>query len=334
MTRLTLKTAAIAAALLALFSSTLAAAESPASVVITEWTVPYKNSMPRDPWVGGPDLIWFVGQTDDYVATLTPSTGKFKRYDLAAGTGPHTVIANKAGAWYAGNRAQHIGLLDPASGKIEKIMLPGAGPRDPHTMAFTGDGNIWFTVQLGNQIGFLDTSSRKIRLYDVATPNALPYGLLVANNQPWVALLGTNKLATVNAQGKIEEIDLPRQQARPRRLALTEDGMIWYVDYAEGYLGRYNPKTAAIDEWRLPGGADSRPYAMTADKHGRIWFVATGVHPNRFIGFDPATESFTKPVEIKSGGGTVRHMVYDADSNAIWFGTDTNTIGRAQLTSK
>jgi virginiamycin B lyase len=296
---------------------------------ITEWKVPYEDSLPRDPWVGGPDLIWFVGQTDDYVASLKPSTGEFRRYDLPDGAGPHTVISNEKGVWYAGNRAQHIGRLDPVSGKIEKIMLPGKGERDAHTMDFIDDGNIWFTVQHGNQIGYLDTSSRKIKLHDVPTPGARPYGLIVHKNRPWVALFGTNKLATVDAAGKVMEILLPREEARPRRLAVTKDGMVWYVDYAAGHLGRYNPNTAAIDEWKMPSGEDSRPYAMTNDGQGRLWFVETGVMPNRFIGFDPATQKFTKPFDIASGGRTVRHMVFDPRQNAIWFGTDTHTIGKA-----
>ena len=298
---------------------------------ITEWLVPYENTLPRDPWVGGPDIIWFVGQVGHYVASLQPSTGQFKRYDLPEGTGPHTVISNKQGVWYAGNRAQHIGLLDPATGDIEKIMLPGSGARDAHTMDFNADGHIWFTVQHGNQIGFLDTKTRKIKLHDVPTPAARPYGLVVANNQPWVALFGTNKLATVNAKGVVEEVVLPRKEARPRRIAVTPDGAVWYVDYADGYLGRYDHKTKAIKEWRMPSGADSRPYAMTSDDKGMVWFVETGVMPNRFVGFDPNTESFTQPVEIASGGRTVRHMVFDANTRNIWFGTDTHTIGRAKL---
>src|SRR5690606_21024060 len=63
-------------------------------VDITEWEVPWENSRPRDPWVGGKDTIWFVGQRSDYVARLNPQTGEFKRYDLEAGAGPHTVISD------------------------------------------------------------------------------------------------------------------------------------------------------------------------------------------------------------------------------------------------
>lgn len=299
-------------------------------VHIDEWKVPYENSLPRDPWVGGQDTIWFVGQMGNYVASLKPSTGEFKRYDLPKGAGPHTVISNDKGVWYAGNRDNHIGLLHPANGRIEKIALPGNDEGDPHTMDFTDSGNIWFTVQQGNQIGYLDTQTRKITLHDVPTSGARPYGLIVYNNQPWVALFGTNKLATVE-QGKVKEIVLPREDSRPRRLAVTSDGNVWYGDYAGGYLGRYNPKSGKVDEWRMPSGEDSRPYALANDDKGRIWFVETGIMPNRFVGFDPATQKFTEGVEVPSGGRTVRHMVFDPQQNAIWFGTDTNTIGKAKI---
>ena len=299
------------------------------TVEITEWKVPYEDSLPRDPWVGGPDLIWFVGQIGNYVGSLKPSTGEFRRYDLPKGAGPHTVISNRQGVWYAGNKAAHIGLLDPSTGKIEKIMLPGSGERDAHTMDFTSDGNIWFTVQQGNQIGYLDTKTRKVTLHDVPTPGARPYGVVVHQDRPWVVLFGTNKLATVDEQGKVKEIVLPRQDARPRRLAVTGDGSVWYGDYAEGYIGRYNPVAGQIDEWKISSGEDSRPYALTKDDKDRIWFVETGIMPNRFVSFDPATQKFSKPVEIPSGGRTVRHMVFDPTRKAIWFGTDTNTIGKA-----
>jgi len=59
--------------------------------------------------------------------------------------------------------------------------------------------------------------------------------------------------------------------------------------------------------------------------------VETGPQPNRFVGFDPGTKTFLAPVAIPSGGGSVRHMHFDRATNAIWFGTDTNTIGRALL---
>lgn len=300
---------------------------------ITEWQVPWENARPRDPWRGPDGNVWFVGQTGDYVARLDPDNGTFSRIELQEGAGPHTVIVNDAGVWYAGNRVQHIGRIDPETFEKEIIPLPGEGTRDPHTMDFTSNDDIWFTAQHANQVGFLDRASREIMLYDLETPRARPYGLVVdENDRPWIALFGTNRLATVDpVTREIEEIALPREEARPRRLDVTADGMVWYVDFVEGYLGRYDPATGAIDEWQTPGGPRAGLYAMGADGDGLIWVVETGPQPNRFIGFDPEQERFTDPIVIRSGAGVVRHMSFDPKENAFWFGTDFNTIGRAKV---
>ena len=62
------------------------------SVVITEWTVPWERSRPRDPFADAKSRVWFVGQTGNYVAYLEPSTGKFHRFQIAQNTLPHNLI--------------------------------------------------------------------------------------------------------------------------------------------------------------------------------------------------------------------------------------------------
>jgi virginiamycin B lyase len=146
-----------------------------------------------------------------------------------------------------------------------------------------------------------------------------------------VALLGTNGLATVDPQSlELEIVRAPREQSRPRRIAVTSDDMIWYTDYAEGYLGRYDATTGEFTEWKNPSD-ESGPYAIAADSDDRLWFVETWPDPNLFVGFDPETESFFSITPIPSGAGAVRHMVYDQRTNSIWFGTDTNMLGQAML---
>jgi len=208
--------------------------------------------------------------------------------------------------------------------------MPDSAARDPHTLVFDASGDLWFTVQGGNFVGRLVTASGEVRLIPSATPRSRPYGIVVdRQGRAWLNLFGTNKLAVVDpATMRMEEIALPREAARTRRIGLTSDGAVWYVDYAGGMLGRYDPATRQFREWALPGGAGSRPYAMAVDDRDRIWAVETGTRPNRIVAFDPRTERFGTPTAIESGGGAVRHMVFHAPTREIWFGTDTNTIGR------
>jgi virginiamycin B lyase len=132
---------------------------------------------------------------------------------------------------------------------------------------------------------------------------------------------------------KLKTYELP-DGARPRRLEITSDDMIYYVDYARGYLGRLNPTNGEVTEWPSPGGERARGYGMAVDKDDRVWFVETGLQPNRFVGFDPETEEFFSVTEIESGGGSIRHMYYDEANNTVWFGTDANTVGKAKLPPK
>lgn len=304
------------------------------TIEIREWQVPYENTRPRDPYAESANSIWFVGQGGDYLARFDASSEIFRKVDLDAGVGPHNLVVDADGAvWFAGNRKGYIGRYDQITSEIEKVAMPDRAARDPHTLVFDAAGDIWFTVQGGNFIGRLTVSSRRVDLIAVPTKRARPYGIAVAGDgTPWIALFGTNKLASVDAETlTLTEHTLPRDGARPRRLDVTSDGRVWYVDYAEGYLGVFDPATKSIQEWPLPSGEDASPYAMAIDAQDRIWLVETGVYPNRFVGFDPADDSFFSMTPLPSGGGTVRHMMYHRASGTIWFGTDANTIGRAKV---
>ena len=313
------------------FAGTAANAQD--SVDIREWQVPYEQSRPRDPYAESEDSVWFVGQRAGYLARLDVRSGEFEQVELKDGSGPHNLIVGSDGiVWYAGNLNRLIGRYDPTTGEIEEIMMPDPAARDPHTLIFDeNEENIWFTVQGGNMMGRLNIDSRQVDLIRSRTERSRPYGIKLApDGSVWVVLFGTNKLAHIDPDTlEHDEIELPREAARPRRLEVTADGLVWYVDYAEGMLGRYEPNTETFTEWQMPQGKGARPYGMASDSGGRLWMVASGVQPNEFVGFDPATERFFGTTKVPSGGGTIRHMHYHEPSGAVWFGTDTNFVGRA-----
>lgn len=305
-------------------------------VQVHEWTVPWPDTRPRDPSVAPDGRIWFVGQAGNYLAVFDPETEQFRRFDLPAGTKPHTVLVDRQGRpWVAGNGNGTILRFDPAGGEPTTYTVPeteGVQRRDPHTFAFDGDGGLWFTMQHGNAIGRLDMASGEMRIVPVPTPEARPYGIVTADDgRPWAVLLGTHKLATVDPETfELTEIEIPREAARPRRVGLTGDGRVWYGDYFGGYIGAYDPDSGEFEEWKAPSER-SGPYALATDDKGRAWFVETFQQPNLLQGFDPETGRFLPATPIPSGGETVRHMVFDPDTGSLWFGTDTNRLGRARL---
>lgn len=294
----------------------------------TSWLVPWEKTRPRDPAVDAEGRVWFAGQGGDYVAWLDPQSGKFTRFELPEGAGPHNLIVGReqGDVWIAGNAAGWIGRMDPDDGQLQRISTREHDVDDPHTLVQSGDGRIWFTAQSSNRVGVLDPDSGDIRTWRAETARSRPYGIVLDDNdQPWIVLLGTNRLATV-VDGELREIELPREDARPRRLDVI-NGAIWYVDYAEGRVGRYDPARNEFREWRSPSGDSAAPYgAIGADDV--FYYVETGPQPNRMIGIDTRTGKFVYNEPVPESGGAVRHMFHDEERNAIWFGMDTNYIGR------
>ena len=337
MLALSFRAAVLASSAITLSVSHLAAPPAAAAentIEIREWNVPYEGR-PRDPFAAGPDEIWFVGQINGYLGRLTPSTGEFFKRDLGEGSGPHNLIVDKSGiVWFAGNRNAYIGRYDPKADTIERIEMPDPAAADPHTLVFdAGQNHIWFTVQGGNFIGRLNLADRSVKLASVPTKGARPYGIKIApDGTPWAALLGTNKLASADSETlEITEYTIPEKNARPRRLEVTDDGRVWYSDYARGVLGRYDPNSKSFAEWPLPSGTGSAPYGTALDGKGRIWVAETGIEPNLLVGFDTEREKIASITPVPSGGGTIRHMMYDPDTQSVWFGADSGTIGKADV---
>lgn len=297
---------------------------------LKEWDVEW-GGRTRDPAVAPDGKVWFVGQAGNYIAVFDPKTEQFKRYEIEEGSNPHTLIVDSKGiVWYAGNRNGRIGRLDPATGAIKTVMTGEA--KDPHTMVFDDKGHIWFTAQGSNRIGRLHIASEKVELITPYEQPSNPYGIVLdRQGTPWVSLLRTNLIAKVDpATLKVTHVKQGNEKSRSRRLEVTSDGMIWYGDEARGFLGRINPANGETKEWQAPGGAGARPYALTKDDQGRIWFSESGPE-KRLVGFDPKTEKFFANISVS---GTIRHMFFDSKTKMMWFGTDANKIGRIVTTMK
>jgi virginiamycin B lyase len=295
---------------------------------VKEWPVEWEGR-PRDPAVDAAGHVWFVGQTGNYIGRFDPAAGTFRRYELGPNTLPHNLIAGSDGAiWYAGNGNGHIGRLDPETGRIRTIQMPDPRARDPHTLLEDGRGNIWFTVQNGGFIGRLGMESGAVELVSAGIERSRPYGIdFDSRGRAWVNLFGTNRIAVVDPTTfTVRHVETPRESARTRRIAVTSDDAVWYVDYADGRLGRIDPQSEAIREWMVPGGASARPYALNADDRDRLWLSETDRAAPRLVGFDTRSGEFMLATPVSAG---IRHMFYDARTRPLWFGTDANNLGRA-----
>jgi virginiamycin B lyase len=308
---------------------------SAAAQQIEEWKVPWEDTRPRDPSVAADGRVWFVGQRGNYLGLFDPSSQEFQRFELPAGTRPHTVVVDPKGQpWVAGNGNGTLLRYDAGGALQQTISVPPVVPglpSDPHTLAFDGSGGLWFTMQNGNAIGHLDAAGG-LRTVRVPSAQARPYGIVATpEGDAWAVLFGVGKLAFVDrANMALREVALPRELARPRRIGLDAEGGVWYVDFAQDHLGRHDPARGETREWPLTP-RPALPYAMAMDDHGRPWLFLTGPKPNLAVPFDVQTGQLGQALAVPSGGQVVRHAQFHTASRSIWFGTDANTLGRLAL---
>jgi virginiamycin B lyase len=333
------RTLAVITSVLCAGGANAQAAAQAQDVPIQQWHVPYEKSTPRDPSVAPDGRIWFVGQIGNYIAVFDPRTAEFKKWALPDTTYPHSnVVAPDGMVWISGNRNGTINRLDPTTGDIKVFKLP-PGVNDPHTMVFDGKGGMWFTSQQSHYVGHFNLTNGQTHMIKTSEPPARtnPYGIILDDKgRPWFDLFATNKIGTIDpATFELKTFDLPDPAARPRRIARTSDGSIWYTDYTRGFLGRLDPKTGKVEEFANPSGAKSRPYAMTVDDADRVWYVETGVVPNRMVAFDPKSKKVVYNAAVPGEGpNTIRHMVFDPKTRQIWYGADLNFLGSVKVPAK
>jgi virginiamycin B lyase len=71
---------------------------------------------------------------------------------------------------------------------------------------------------------------------------------------------------------------------------------------------------------------------MAVDDADRLWYVETGVQPNRLVGFDPKSERFAFQQDVgEARANTIRHMYFHPPTRELWYGADQNTIGRVKI---
>jgi virginiamycin B lyase len=128
---------------------------------------------------------------------------------------------------------------------------------------------------------------------------------------------------------EIKEYQLPNPDARPRRLAITPDDVVWYTDFARGMLGRFDLRSGQVTEWPSPGGRRSQPYAITAIGN-ILWYSESGVRPNTLVRFDTQTHKF-QTFAIPSGGGVLRHFEATPQGNIVTANSGVNKIALVEI---
>jgi len=91
----------------------------------------------------------------------------------------------------------------------------------------------------------------------------------------------------------ITEYDLPRKTIQPHDVLVDSAGIVWYSNFGEQQIGRFDPRTMKLTEFSIPITKPGWPLGelgLRADRQGNLWFG--GSFQAAVAKFDPRTETF------------------------------------------
>jgi virginiamycin B lyase len=137
----------------------------------------------------------------------------------------------------------------------------------------------------------------------------------------------------------ITEYDLPRPKAEPHDVVVGPEGMVWYCDFKEQYIGRLNPSTGKVVEYPVPQvkpGSNTGMNDLEIDREGTIW-LALFNQPG-LAKFDRKTEKFQTWSIPKELDSPIRRTVFQAPlshdvDGKVWLGGGMDREYRIDLQS-
>ena len=136
----------------------------------------------------------------------------------------------------------------------------------------------------------------------------------------------------------ITEYDLPRKLAMPHDVVVDSDGLAWYSDFGEQFIGRVDPKTGKVTEFEIPVLKKGWPLGtldLQLDKEQNLWVSL--MYQGGIAKFDRKTEKFQiYPVPKEwQGNHTQQSMVSPSNSHVdgkVWTNNqDTHAIYRLDI---
>src|SRR5213594_1611517 len=120
--------------------------------------------------------------------------------------------------------------------------------------------------------------------------------------------------------------DLPRRDASPHDEVFDAEGNVWYSDFNSQFIGKLDPKTGKVVEYRVPqnrlGQIAQGGLQVDIDKEGRIYFG--NMSQLQIVRFDPKTgkmETFKPPIPesaIGDGHLTMVDPAFQQVDGKIW----------------
>ena len=210
---------------------------------------------------------WYTDPTEVLISRMVPS-GEIKSFPLGTPIARlgRLAVAPDGAVWFAESTA--YGFTRLKDGVLTRN-VPKSVRGGPYGVAVDAKGNVWGTLQSGNQLVRI-SPGQEIAEYEIPTPGSSPSDIAVdASGNAWFIEFRGNKIGKFG-EGKFTEFPVPGDWAGLSGIAAAPDGAVWFGLLRNHAIGRLHDGQFRIFE--LPR-KDARPYTVAIDKTGNVWYA-------------------------------------------------------------
>jgi streptogramin lyase len=280
---------------------------------IYEYEVARPNAIREAVLLGNPQKLYVADVASNRIFTVDPVTGQTGTLDIPwkDPVGPHSLHRDPDGSlWITPFVVSAVSHLDVKSNTFRMYPLKtkagkGVGIHDlsngaNHQVLTDKAGNIWFSDIVNDAVGYLDPKTGKIEIYPAPKVkgregNGGLYGFVMAPDREhvWFSELNIGRIGSFNVKTrKFEDSVLLPLNSGPRRIGISDDGILYAALYGSGQLYAYDTKThQAVGTYDLPDRA-SAPYSTTWDPVRKAVWIPTS-NADVIYRFNPADHSIT-----------------------------------------
>lgn len=210
---------------------------------------------------------WYTDPTEVLISRMVPS-GEIKSFPLGTPIARlgRLAVAPDGAVWFAESTA--YGFTRLKDGVLTRN-VPKSVRGGPYGVAVDAKGNVWGTLQSGNQLVRI-SPGQEIAEYEIPTPGSSPSDIAVdVSGNAWFIEFRGNKIGKFG-EGKFTEFPVPGDWAGLSGIAAAPDGAVWFGLLRNHAIGRLHDGQFRIFE--LPR-KDARPYTVAIDKTGNVWYA-------------------------------------------------------------
>ncbi len=328
------------------------------TVTVTEWGMEPGGIM-HDIAVGPDGLIYGAGTKDSQIWRLDPETSQRQEMThvrpegnlmIGDALGLHTVLPGPDGTsmWFTYAQGNILSRYDIPSDTMKVWNLSYFDGIYPHTLRFDGDGQVWFTITLTNQLGTVDPATDELKVINLPTRNwkqsllawppvaavvaqiqrnssfsfafdrelrPIAYGIDVTpDGKVWFSQYNNRRIGYYDKHSEeIKMVDTPF--GGPRRFRSDSQGNLWIPAFTDGRIYKYEPAADKFTGYDLPTGSGDSVYAVGVDPiDDTVW--GCGSNSDTMLHFDPKTEDFTT-YRLPSLITFCREISFDPEGN-VW----------------